>query len=158
MTFFVHRAGWASTVGLLCCLAVGPSGTDCTCGSFLKLHFLCAGSVEREPTGVFVEGLVIPAVINLLLWTGGRKRKNDVEAERRMFAFVCHMSDVSTRTADWAFYGRWRVGWIFTFWLRDVVWDFVWRAWMIDWIRYRFLKKTPMISRRVSKFFFIVVH
>lgn len=48
-----------------------------------------------------MEGLVIPAVINLCF-----ELKNDVEAERHMFAFVCHMSDVSTRTVHWAFYGH----------------------------------------------------
>lgn len=50
--------------------------------------------------GVFVEGLVIPAVINLCF-----ELRNDVEAERHMFAFVCHMSDVSTLTVHWPFYG-----------------------------------------------------
>lgn len=45
-----------------------------------------------------MEGLVIPAVINLYF-----ELKHDGETERHLFAFVCHMSDISTRTVLWAF-------------------------------------------------------
>lgn len=49
----------------------------------------------------FHRGLVIPAVINLCF-----ELKNDVKAERHKFAFVCHMSDVSTYTVHGPFYGH----------------------------------------------------
>lgn len=48
-----------------------------------------------------MEGFVIPAVINLCF-----ELKNDVGAERHTFAFVCHMSDVSTYTVHLPFYGH----------------------------------------------------
>lgn len=85
---------------LLCGAAARPDGTAALLGVFQTIQTTCAGSVERELME-FHRGLVIPAVINLCF-----ELKNDVKAERHKFAFVCHMSDVSTYTVHRPFYGH----------------------------------------------------
>lgn len=92
---------------LLYCTAGGPSGTTALLGVFqtVQTTFPLCWVSWAWADGVSRRDRVIPAVINLCF-----ELKNDVEAERHMFAFVCHMSDDSTRTVHRPFYGHWRVG------------------------------------------------
>lgn len=81
----------------------GTRWDDGASGNFFpkpsELHFLCAGSVERE----LMEFRGGPCYsMPLLIFCF--ELKNDVQAERCVFAFVCHMSDVSTHAVHWAFY------------------------------------------------------